>query len=326
MKKICLAVLLTFMLTSVLITTTQAQTPQETLNQYIADLQKNPNDNALREKIIKFVQEMKPAPKVPEEVATHEGAAEYAFKNAKTDADYADSAKEYEKALLVAPWLATDYFNCGVAYEKARKFDAAIRNFNFYLIAAPYGQDANDVRKRIGGLKYAIEKATQEQQAAEARARSEQERREAPQALQRRLKAEYGRATYKLLNCSHAPQSVCFQESGSFPCGCNEAEYGGSYWYQNNKDYVYISFPSDGNIVFICSFFNTPWLRGTPKGANIEDIFWEASPSGQNPQWKPVWVKLINGLDNIIYSLERPIDDSQYSPYMRYDYRQFLKK
>lgn len=43
------------------------QTPQETLNQYISELQKNPNDNALREKIIRHVQTMKPAPAIPEE-------------------------------------------------------------------------------------------------------------------------------------------------------------------------------------------------------------------------------------------------------------------
>ncbi len=42
----------------------QAQSPQQTLNQYISNLQKNPNDYALREKIIRHVQAMKPAPGV----------------------------------------------------------------------------------------------------------------------------------------------------------------------------------------------------------------------------------------------------------------------
>ena len=64
MRKICLSVFLAFMLTFVLITTTHAQSanPQQTLNQYISDLQKNPNETALREKIIKLVQIIKPAP------------------------------------------------------------------------------------------------------------------------------------------------------------------------------------------------------------------------------------------------------------------------
>ncbi len=162
MRKICLSVFLAFMLTSVLMTITQAQSPQQTFTQYISDLQKSPNDSALREKIINHVQAMRPAPAVPTEVVKHEGAAEYAFKGAKNESDYLDSAKEYEKALLIAPWLAIDYFNCGVAYEKAGQFKNAITQFNFYLMAAPDAQDANAVRKRIGGLEYAAGKAARE--------------------------------------------------------------------------------------------------------------------------------------------------------------------
>jgi hypothetical protein len=43
----------------------QPQNPGELLKQYISDLQKNPDDFALREKIIKHVQTMKPAPEIP---------------------------------------------------------------------------------------------------------------------------------------------------------------------------------------------------------------------------------------------------------------------
>jgi len=139
-----------------------AQTSQQTLTQYISDLQKKPTDYALREKIIKYAQTMRLAPAIPTEVARHEGAAEYAFKSAKNESDYLDAAKEYEKALLIAPWLAIDYFNCGVAYEKAGQFKNAIAQFNFYLMAAPDAQDANAVRKRIGGLEYAAGKAARE--------------------------------------------------------------------------------------------------------------------------------------------------------------------
>jgi hypothetical protein len=142
--------------------TAQAQSPQQILNQYVADLQKSPNDYALREKIIRHVQAMKQKPAIPAEVVKHEGAAEYAFKNAKNESDYLDSAKEYEKALLIAPWRAIDYFNCGVAYEKAGQFNKAIAQFNLYLIAAPDAQDANAVLKRIGGLEYAAGKAGRE--------------------------------------------------------------------------------------------------------------------------------------------------------------------
>ena len=159
MKKMYTAAFLIFTLLFVLISAVQAQSLQQTLNQYVADLQKTPNDYALREKIIRHALTMRPAPAVPAAVIKHEGAAEYAFKNAKSESDYLDSANEYEKALLIAPWLAIDYFNCGVAYEKAGQFKKAITQFNLYLIAAPDAQDTNAVLKRIGGLEYAAGKA-----------------------------------------------------------------------------------------------------------------------------------------------------------------------
>jgi tetratricopeptide (TPR) repeat protein len=156
----------------------QSTNSQAILTQSIANLQGNPADAAMREKIIRLVLTMNPKPAVPDEVATHEGAAEYAFKNAKTVADFADAAKEYEKALLAAPWLAADYYNCGVAHEKAEEFDAAIRNFSLYLIAAPDAQDTTEVRKRIGAVKYQAEKAVEakaETDAAAARQRQIEE-------------------------------------------------------------------------------------------------------------------------------------------------------
>lgn len=136
-----------------------AQSTQETLSQYLTDLQKNPNDNALREKIIKHVQGMSPVPAIPAEAERFEGRGEFAVKSAKSEADYLDAAREYEKALLLAPWVSGYYFNQGIAYEKGGKLKEAKRSFEFYLLAAPNATDAREVRKRIAGLEYAEEKA-----------------------------------------------------------------------------------------------------------------------------------------------------------------------
>ncbi len=162
MKKIVRAAVLALALLLVLPFSVQAQSPQQTLNQYIADLQKNPGDYALREKIIKHVQTMRPAPAVPQEAEKFEGRAEFAIKSAKTEVDFLDAAKEYEKALLIAPWVPAYYFNQGIAFEKAGKLKEAKRSFEMYLLAAQNAQDARDVRKRIAGLEYAIEKAAKE--------------------------------------------------------------------------------------------------------------------------------------------------------------------
>jgi hypothetical protein len=45
----------------------QSTSPQQTLNQYVADLQKIPNDTALREKIIALALITNPPPEVPAE-------------------------------------------------------------------------------------------------------------------------------------------------------------------------------------------------------------------------------------------------------------------
>ena len=129
----------------------QAQSPREHLQDLTAQLQKTPADEALREKIITLALTLHPNPATPDAAIMAEGAAECAFKNAKASSDFSDAAKQDEKALLVAPWLTADYFNCGVAHEKAGENKEAIRNFNLYLLAAPNADDALAVKKRIGG-------------------------------------------------------------------------------------------------------------------------------------------------------------------------------
>ncbi len=180
------------------------------------------------------------------------------------------------------------------------------------------------MRERIGGLKYAIGKATQEQSSAEAKARAEQEQREAPKILLRQLKAQYDGASYSFLQCSYAGQSQCFKEAGVFPCGCNEAERHGQYWYDGDIFHS-ISFPEDGTILISYMWLNKRYsaLRGTPKGATIKDIVWE-QPEGYTG-WRPVWIALKDGLNRITYSKDRPIDNALYSPSQRYSY-QLLKK
>lgn len=145
-----------------LVSVAKAESPREQLQQMVEQLQNNPSDNALREKIIALALTLNPKPATPDAVTMAEGAAEYAFKNAKTNSDFSDAAKQYEKALLLAPWLTDDYFNCGVAHEKAGENKEAIRSFNLYLLAAPNANDAQAIKKRIGGLQYAAQKAEDE--------------------------------------------------------------------------------------------------------------------------------------------------------------------
>ena len=93
MKKIWTTAILTIVLCTVsLIPTLQAQSSQDTLTQYISNLQKNPNDYALREKIIKHVQGMRQKPAIPEEARKHFIKAVTMQKEAKHAKDGALSA------------------------------------------------------------------------------------------------------------------------------------------------------------------------------------------------------------------------------------------
>ena len=140
----------------------QAQSPQQTLNQYISDLQNNPNDYALREKIIKHVQTMKPAPAIPRDAERFMNRGAAAAKSAKDANDFKDAVVEFEKATLAAPWMANAYYNLGVAQDKAGMYSNAIRSLKLYLVAAPNAPDAKNVEKLIDEIEYRQEKVAKE--------------------------------------------------------------------------------------------------------------------------------------------------------------------
>ena len=138
-----------------------ADNDQDTLNQYISELQSNPDraDYNIILKTIKLAHEMKPTPTVSAEAIKYANRGEYAAKTAKTEDDYWNARYEYRQAALCAPWVAEYWFNQGVLAEKANVPYSALSDFEMYLEAAPNAKDASEVQKRIDGLRYAGEKA-----------------------------------------------------------------------------------------------------------------------------------------------------------------------
>ncbi len=135
-----------------------AQSPREQLQQLTIQLQQTPNDNALRERIIKLGAELKPAPAVPEEAIRYEGRAQFAFKSAQTKDDFLTAAKEYEKAVAAAPWVLGYYSDLCTIYEKVGEFETAKRNCGFYLTGLSDPEQMTDVKRRIAGLDFGVEK------------------------------------------------------------------------------------------------------------------------------------------------------------------------
>lgn len=151
-----------------------AQTPREELRQMVEQLQSSPNDNALREKIIKLAQGVKPRPVIPEE-ANRAFVKGNIFKEAAKDASgYELAISAYREALRAAPWWGDAYFNLAVTLMLAEKFDEAIASLTLYMASVPTGSaEARDAQNRI----YAIEaKSEMASRQAVAQAAAERER------------------------------------------------------------------------------------------------------------------------------------------------------
>jgi hypothetical protein len=149
-----------------------AQSPREELQKMVEQLQKTPNDNALREKIIQLAPTLKPSPVLPDTAITFEGRGQFAFRSATSEGDFLVAAQEYEKAVAAAPWVPGYYADLCTFYEKAGKFEAAKRHCGFYLKSLIDPAQMTDVKRRIAGLEFGIEKANSPQ------ARAEREREE----------------------------------------------------------------------------------------------------------------------------------------------------
>ncbi len=122
----------------------RAETPHEQLKQMVGQLQKKPDDDALREKIIKLAQTLKPAPAVPEEAERHLQYGMAAFAGAKSPEDYKEAAKEFERAALAAPWLGAAYFNLGRTQDKLENYEAALRSLALARLALPDNKNIKD--------------------------------------------------------------------------------------------------------------------------------------------------------------------------------------
>lgn len=152
-----------------------AQSPREELQKMVEQLQKTPNDNTLREKIIKLAPTLKPSPALPDTAISFEGRAQFAFRSAKSEGDFLAAAQEYEKAVAVAPWVQGYYADLCTIYEKAGKFEDAKRHCGFYLIGLTDPAQMTDVKRRIAGLEFGIEKANSpEVRAASQRQKDEE--------------------------------------------------------------------------------------------------------------------------------------------------------
>ena len=94
---------------------------------------------------------------IPDEAIRREGRAQFAFKGAKSAADFLAAAREYESAVAAAPWVPGYYSDLCTIYEKAGIYIEAKRNCEMYFTGVVGAADVTDSKRRIAGLEFAIE-------------------------------------------------------------------------------------------------------------------------------------------------------------------------
>jgi tetratricopeptide (TPR) repeat protein len=149
---------------------------RQSFDKAVKDLQKSPNDMALRKKILSLANELPSLPDTPDDVAILKGKAAYIVKEANNEADFAPAVRAYQEAILLAPWLPRLYYNLGVVQQSAGQPADATQSFKLYLAGEPEAEDREKVLERLGKLQ-----VQQEQQVGETQAPSASTgRRQAP--------------------------------------------------------------------------------------------------------------------------------------------------
>ncbi len=302
-----------------LASTAHALTPREQLSQMVQQLQKTPNDNALREKIIKLARTIKPAPAIPEEAERRMARGVSAMKTAKTISDYKDAAREFELATLAAPWYADAYYNLGMAQNKAEDFSKAAGSLKLYLLAAPGARDAKEARTLMYELEFKQEKV---------------EKDKAKTAADAEKKKELAIATSRFRGTYHGWSCYVGRDHHG---GCNEDQRKGSNWGVMRLDDGPIrftfTFNEDGTIGapgYVswagCGTGPAPdygtTVFGTPTSRDVSSIVWEVR--FRSEPTRRIWTEAAHDGSWIRFSCDRPIENA--SPGARYHYVNFERQ
>lgn len=136
-----------------------AQTPREQFAQMLAVLQKTPNNEGLRENIVRLARQLQPAPAIPEEARRALIRGNTALEDATGLDDYARAAAHYEEAAALAPWWGAAYMSLARARELQSDYVSAQRNVKLYVLTAISPEDARKAQDYLYALQDKQERA-----------------------------------------------------------------------------------------------------------------------------------------------------------------------
>lgn len=93
----------------------------------------------------------------------HLDRAQAAVEMSKTTEDFEEAAKEFQKAIDLAPDWAEPHYSLALVQDKMERYDDALRNLTSYLELAPQANDAAQVRQLINKIEYKKERAARSQ-------------------------------------------------------------------------------------------------------------------------------------------------------------------
>ena len=305
------------------------------LKQYTAELQKTPDDNALREKIVKLAGQITPQPPIPEEARRHYVIAKTLLKDAQKPEDFTDVVAEFKTALLAAPWWGDAYGELGMILKSAGRFDEAMAALKLYVASNPGEEKARGAQDEIYIIEAKQKKAAKEadaqaqaQAAVESAARAEEARHQQNRDVVARFKRIVSGKVYdRNLGSASNPNR-------GDAVGLTEAEFNGKSWWDWGKSCMRFVF-EDERILFCfitddgVTKSGAPSYVGTPNGPSFEDIVWEVPDikyAGLTESWdgrtmkRRVWGRFMETSGGIFFSQDRPVNGASYDPGTRYDY------
>jgi tetratricopeptide (TPR) repeat protein len=192
-----------------LATSAYAQSPREQLQLLVEQLRANPNDNALRGRIIKQAQEITPAPAIPEEAREPFIMGTTVLKKASGPAGASKAVELFTQALTVAPWFADAYYNRSLAHETAGQFESAIDDLKLYLAFTLTDAERREAQDKIYSLKADAQLDATKKAEQSKIARAEEDKRQAQQAKRdviTQIKNAVGSRSYKSSTLSYSDQ------------------------------------------------------------------------------------------------------------------------
>ena len=139
---------------------------RELLARYVVELQTTPEDQALRERIIRLERTITPSPAVPQEAqrlfarATifQQEANDITGREALAMSAYAFAISAYKDALLIAPWWPEAYYGLSRSLQGAGRYDDAVAALNLYIATGPNVAGASAAADRMCAIAAAIQR------------------------------------------------------------------------------------------------------------------------------------------------------------------------